>query len=180
MQQMDTRWIWKCLRFDDFLTIKTHPNLKTTSAHTKVKLKMSKKTIFELIKSSRVSLRRKLVKNKFFKFSDFSTFHIRNVRVVRKCLKTTCGADIEYFAAISNQTGVASVLQHNFWSRQDKNTNRVSFESLDVGRKILGYEGPQLAQISTRSFLFFAFMSYFKIFQKMRLLQIFVERYLRE
>ena len=43
-----------------------------------------------------------------------------------------------YFAAISNQTGVASVLQHNFWSRQDKNTNRVSFESLDIDQKSLG------------------------------------------
>ena len=59
-----------------------------------------------------------------------------------------CGGDIRYFTAISHQTGAASVLQHNFWSRQDKNTNRVSFESLDVGRKILG--SPILAEISAK------------------------------
>ena len=43
----------------------------------------------ELIKSPGVFLRRKLPQNNFLKFSDFWTFQIGNVRVVRKCLNTT-------------------------------------------------------------------------------------------
>ena len=35
---------------------------------------------------------------------------------------------------------------HNFQSRRDRNTNRVSFESLDVGRQHLGYGVPLLKQ----------------------------------
>ena len=53
----------------------------------------------------------------------------------------TCGEEMKHHIYIYV---MSSVLIHNFWSRYDRNTNRVSFESLDVGRQYLGYGVPLL------------------------------------
>ena len=99
--------------------------------------------LLPILKVDRSTFDKIMRKSRSTHFRCWSTFLTDFHRLLKKePVERTIG----YVPEILQKTENHSVLGHNFWYRRDRNTNRLSFESLDVGRKSLGYGGPQFCQ----------------------------------